>query len=172
MRAQFQERKAERGNDGRNEGKKDASRPDIAFTGKAIRMWGEKPAKCPPRPSPPAKCARGRENVAHRRKRTHKRENAKIRRFLTAICKKARSAAFWQREGENARRISLSRSASSFCRSLPDFSTRREKNPRNFSSPLFAYKSILHFAQCENNILPSILKREFLQRSLIKNSAF
>ena len=41
MRAQFQERKAERGDDGRNEGKEDTSRPDIAFSGKAIRT-GEK----------------------------------------------------------------------------------------------------------------------------------
>lgn len=122
----------------------------------------EKPAKSPPLPSPPAKCARGGGCVAYRRKRTHKRENAKITRFLTAICKKARSAMFLRRKGENAPRISLSRSASPFSRSAPDFSTRMEKILRNFPSPLFACKSILHFVRCENNILPSVLKREFL----------
>ena len=91
---------------------------------------------------------------------------------MTAICKKARSAAILQRKGENAPRFSISRSASHFPRYPPDFSTRREKNLRNFFSPLFACKSILHFARCENNILPSILKRGFLPRSLIKISAF
>ena len=79
---------------------------------------------------------------------------------------------FLRRKGENAPQISLSRSASPFPRPAPDFSTRKEKNLRNFSSPLFACKSILHFAQSENNILLSVLKREFLQRSPIKISAF
>ena len=83
-----------------------------------------------------------------------------------------RSAAFWQRKGENSPGISLSRSASHFPRPPHDFSTRREKNLRNFPAPLFACKSILHFARCENNILPSVLKKGFLQRSLIKISAF
>ena len=83
-----------------------------------------------------------------------------------------RSAAFRQQKGENAPPISLSRSTSPFPRPRARFSTRRKKNFRNFSSPLFACKSILHFAQCENNILPSVLKRGFLQRSLIKISAF
>ena len=45
MRAQFQERKAERDNDGRNGGKEDTSRPDIAFSGKAIRMGKKNPQK-------------------------------------------------------------------------------------------------------------------------------
>lgn len=130
------------------------------------------PAKCPPRPRSPAKSARGRKSGTHRRKRTYEWENGKNARFLTAICKKALSAAFWQRKGENTPRIFLSRSASPFPHPAPDFSTRKEKNLRNFSSPLFARKSILHFAQSENNILPSVLKRGFLQRSLIKISAF
>ena len=79
---------------------------------------------------------------------------------------------FLRRKGENAPQIPLFRSASPFPRPAPDFSTRREKNLRNFPAPLFACKSILYFVQCENNILPSVLKRGFLQRSLIKISAF
>ena len=79
---------------------------------------------------------------------------------------------FLRRKGENAPQISLSRSASPFPRPASDFSTRREKILRNFPSPLFARKSILYFVRCENNILPSVLKRGFLQRSLIKISAF
>ena len=63
MRTEFQERKAERGNDGRKVKKEGASRPDIAFTGESRR----KERKARKKPSAPSVVRKMRKRKGMRR---------------------------------------------------------------------------------------------------------